>query len=449
MKVSEEARRSLWSSAAVLVVGALALISFILMAARIDTAPSRQHLIEAFESGALGPDATRTLEIVPGFVVAPSDQFSSCVPLSLSQAAPGDVFGSGPFSGPYSCEGVYVGLQGGAGTISYGRYWNGSSAVLKVLLTFTSVLVVQVGLTITLTLLLGVLAWRAWRFSQSMGVGVFVTLAFASDILWHGMSVSIGVTSAVGLAGVIATQVAFERRWAGRWGVVLLSGLCYACLAQMYVPIAFAILTGIAAGLPLLRRTQEPIRSLSTRASVIGIVAVLWVAGYVLGLATRYAWIVVFGPGLSSLQGEVGSSSTIFMSHTFIQPFHGLVTLLMRTWFEYGWMQVGLMAVVGVIGWGLARGGSVGFKSRPVFISLAPLLLGFAWLAAWGGHTQHLFVNLLLAAMLLNVVFAVEFGRRVAWNESRISTDPQGVGEKLDQDDEGVEPVAHAALPVD
>ena len=95
----------------------------------------------------------------------------------------------------------------------------------------------------------------------------------------------------------------------------------------------------------------------------------------------------------------------------------------MRTWFAYGWLQIGLMIVFGVIGWSLAKGGSQGWRSTEVLLAIAPASVGVLWLMVWGHHTQHLFVNVLVSMILLNVLFAVEAARRRALVEPGVLAD--------------------------
>ena len=248
-------RRAFLASVLVFVVGALVVVGFILTAAQLDSSRAQAHVAEAFDTGALTDESTRELALVTGFVVADSDQYSTCVPLSLALSAPEDVFGLGPWSSaPTSCTNLREAIAGAPGTLSWFRYWNGGSAILKVLLTFMSYAMVQVLMTAALVGLLALIAWQAWRYSPTFAVGLVVVLGLASDLLWQGMSPGVGVSSVVGLCGAVAVQWAFARGWQGRWGVAALAGLAYAATAQMHIPMAFAMLCGMLAMVPLLGR---------------------------------------------------------------------------------------------------------------------------------------------------------------------------------------------------
>ena len=410
-------------SVIVLVVGAATYLGFIIVAAQLDTTPAASRISEAFSSGALSDDSTRTLALVTGFVVADSDQYSTCVPLSLALSAPADVFGNGPWeAGTITCGSLRAALEGAEGTQPWFRYWNGGSAILKVLLTFVPYSMVQVIMSAALVGLLLILGWQAWRFSRTFAVGIVAILGLGSDLLWQGMSPGVGVSSVIGLVGAVGVQQAFMRGWSGRWGVVMLAGLAYAATAQMHIPIAFAIMAGLMAMLPLLGR-RGPV---GWRPYAVGAVStVLWVGGYSLGLITRYVWIAVNRGGVSSVTGEVGSNSPYFLSENLLQAFHALVTLLMRTWFAYGWLQVGLWVAFAVIGWSLAKGGARGWRSAEVAVASLPLLAGVLWLVVWGRHTQHLFVNVLVSMIVLNVLFSIEASRRRTLDEPRVATEPQ------------------------
>ena len=101
------------------------------------------------------------------------------------------------------------------------------------------------------------------------------------------------------------------------------------------------------------------------------------------------------------------------MTTSAIQPFHQLVGLVMKTWLDVGWMQVGLMMTFGVMGWLVAKGAFAGLANQQVALSLTPMLLGVGWLIIWAGHTNHTFVHVLLSAMLVNLLFSLDYARRL------------------------------------
>ena len=98
---------------------------------------------------------------------------------------------------------------------------------------------------------------------------------------------------------------------------------------------------------------------------------------------------------------------------SWIDPFYGLLGLLGKTWLGVGWMQVGLMFFFLIIGWLLAQQSGGAFWSVRVLVTLLPSLLGVMWLVLWAGHTNHTFVNVLPATMLLNLVFTLELARQL------------------------------------
>jgi hypothetical protein len=408
--VTADTRRSLVSSALVFVIGALAVVAFIIGAAQLDGDRARQHVADAFSSGALAEGPYREIELVPGFLVMESDNYSTCVMLSQMLAPSDTVFAEGVWGATPGdgCAALAEAVTGGptVTTVWY-RYWHGASAVSKVLLTALPVQAAQVLLILVLVLLIAAITYRVARISMALGVGTAVVLLLTSDLPWQGLSLVHGVSSTIGLAGVLLTQIAFARRWAGRWGVLLVAGFAYAATAQMLTPIAFAIMAAVMAMVPLLRGDKALLGPWQ------GLLAgVLWVVGYAAGLASRYLWVAVAGPGLDQIQGELQSSAQdIYLTTTLIQPFHALVGLITKTWLGVGWMQVGLMVAFAVLGWILGTGGARGLRSVQVLVTAAPIMLGFGWLLVWAGHTNHTFVHVLLSAMLLNVLFTVTYAR--------------------------------------
>ena len=444
--MNKQSRRSLAAGLLVFLIVAAVYLGFIFGAAQLDNAPATRNLIGAFESGALSDDSTRTIAPLTGLIVADSDQYSTCVPLSLALSPAEAVFGEGPWqTGTITCGSLREALVGAEGTQPWYRYWNGNAAILKVMLTFLPYVTVQVLVTLTLVVLLAVIAWRARHSSKTFAVGLVVILGFGSDLLWQGMSPGVGVSSVVGLAGALGVQEAFTRGWAARWGVVALAGFTYASTAQMHIPIAFAVMVGMVAMLHLLGRTSP----VDWRLYMVGAVAtVVWVGGYVIGLLTRYLWIAMNRGGISSVTGEVGTNSPYFLSESLSQALNGLLALLMRTWFAYGWLQIGLWFAFIIIGWSLAKGGARGWRNPEVFVAGLPLMAGVLWLLVWGRHTQHLFVNVLVSMIVLNVLFSLEVARRRAFDESGVFAQPNLVQEKTAQGTESVQAVSQAAPPV-
>jgi hypothetical protein len=420
--------RALWSSSLVVIVGAGIAIGFILFSANLDTAAPRQHLIEAFQSGVLSHDTYRELEVVPGFIVMESDSFSSCVMYSQMLAPADSVFATGVWlaANDRSCGGLARALAGEPATsTSWYRYWHGASAISKVVLTVLPVQAAEILLTLVLLLLVVTLVSLTWRTSRTFAVGLATIFVLTSDTLWQGMSLVHGISTAVGLAGATATLIAFRREWAGRWGVVVLAGFSYAVVAQMLLPIAFAITCGVVAMLPFLSRSSALTRLMAWRGLAV---AGLWVGGYALGLGSRYVWVQLAGPGLDVIRAELTATAEGgFRTHALIDPFYGVVGLLTKTWFGVGWMQIGLMAAFLVMGWSLGRGAYRGLKRPEVLISLTPIGFGLAWLAVWAGHTNHTFVHTLLSCMLLNVMFAIELARRLASPDDNVPVSAEHV----------------------
>jgi hypothetical protein len=392
----------------------LAMIGIFIGSANLSNDGPRQQVAAAFADGTLSFEIYRMLEPVPGFIVAESDSNSSCVMYALMLSSSSDVFGRGIWSDPVipTCEGLAVAVNGGPTmTFPWFRYWQGASAITKVALTFVSVYVWQLFLTGLLALLLALLILHTWRFSRTFSLGVAVSTLMTTDLVWQGLSVVHGVSASIGLLFTLLAGIAFSRRWPARWGIVVLAGATYAMVAQMLIPMAFAILISMMAMLPILRTRT----AWNWRQVLVGPLAgCTWVGGYVLGLLSRYVWVATFGPGLDELRAEVNGTSGVFLTKSLLDPFYQVVGLLTKTWLNVGFMQVGLMLFFLVLGWSLARGGASGYFSKAALVSLSPTIIGISWLLVWATHTNHTFVHVLLAMILLNVLFASEVGRAVS-----------------------------------
>lgn len=383
-------------------------VGAVLLAAQTDIEPSRTQILSAFDSGVLDTAHERELELVPGFIVRTVDTFSTCTILSLTQSPASEVFGIGPWSSAsYSCNSVYLALTGDEGQQSWYRYWHGAAAAIKIALNFMSFNSLQILVSIGLALFVMLTAIRVWRYSPTLSVGLLVIVVMASDLLWHGMSVGLGISSLTGLIGAFAILVAFEKCSSFAWGVVASAGVAYAVVSDMFLPMAFAVLSAVLAMTPLLTNRDLPPRRQAMRG---GLVVTVWIGGYLLGLLSRYAWIGVAGPGWDSLRG-IATNASGFMSATVQEPFIMVLYQVMNSWFGVGFMQIGLAIATGVLGWSLARGGIRAFRSQTSLLTLMPFLATLVWLLVWGGHTAHLFVNVLLAISLFSLLFVSEFAR--------------------------------------
>jgi len=405
-------------SAAALILG------FVFFSASLSPDRAQESVRTALLDGALTNNSFSEIELIPGFLVMESDGYSTCVMLSQMLAPSDTVFGTGLWTvkTQQSCAGIGEAVMAAPSQYNnWYRYWHGASAVSKITLSFLSVHVFQILLISLLGLLSILITWRLFMISRQMGVAYFIVAFFITDTPWQGLSLVHGISTSIGLGGVLLSLIAFERSWTARWAVVLTAGFAYAVVAQMLVPMAFAIQTGVVVICVLVLRNRQFI----VRMAFLGAsMSALWVVGYGLGLVSRYIWVAFWGPGWAVVSGEVSGTSGLYRSSALSDPFYALVGLLMKTWLNVGWMQVGLFVAFGLVGWMLAKG-SVRNLLRPVaLITLMPSLLGVGWLAYWSFHTNHTFVHALLAAIFFNVFLYLEVSKTSAEGPFRFVSKP-------------------------
>lgn len=404
--------RSLILNSLTVLLGLLAMVGIFYGAAVLSIDKPAQRLAEAFDNGTLSNDVARELAPLPGLIVFESDYEGACHSYANMLSPSEDLFGRGArniTSRHSTCNALMVTLQGEIGEryMSYFRYWQGSSAFSRIGLTVLTVFWWQVLLTVLIVGLLVAIVLKLWTYSRAFAVGAAIAFFLMIDFPWQGMAPLHGLSSSFGLAFALVTLIAFERNWVAKWGIATLGGVTYAMMAHTLIPMAFAMLTALMAMTPVLRRTS------SARDFGVGIaVGVLWLFGYVLATGARALWVATLGPGPQQVTAEWTGTGGGFLVSSWVDPFSQTLGLLMKTWFEAGFMQIGLMAFFLVLGWSLARGGARNFTTRRALIALSPATLGVAWLIVWANHSNHTYVHAVLGLLLLVVLFASEVARR-------------------------------------
>lgn len=403
--------KSLGLNILTVLAGLMVMIGIFYGAAAMGIEKPTQHLVEAFEDGTLSDDTARELAPIPGIVVFESDYEGACHSYANMLSPREDLFGRGArniTSRHSTCNALMVTVRGNVGDqyMSYFRYWQGASAFNRIGLNVMSVYSWQIFLTVVLFALLGMIILKVLHYSRVFAVGMAIAFFLMIDFPWQGMAPLHGLSSIFGLTFALGTLIAFERTWKVRWAIATLGGVTYAMMAHTLIPMAFAMLVGIMAMVPLLRSHW------GARAYLVGPLAgLLWVAGYALATVSRALWVATLGPGPQQVVNEWSGTGGGFMINSWVDPFSQTLGLLTKTWFEVGFMQFGLMVFFLVLGWSLAKGGARSLLSHSSLIAFSPALLGLGWLVVWANHTNHTYVHAVLGILLLVLLFASEVGR--------------------------------------
>ena len=402
----------LFSNFLVVAAGLAFLVGFTYASNSLDPNRALVRVIEAFDDGTLSDEWERTLVPVTGFLVMESDSNGSCGMYSQMLSPKDALFGLG-LRDPENrnlCESLRDAIREPAEEIydPYYRYWHGGAAVSRVALTLTSVFWWQVILTTVLVLLIISLSARIWRYSRTLALGLGVVTCIVIDFPWQGLSPLHGLSSIVGMLFAHLTLSSFALRWRVRWGVVVLGGLFYASMAHTLIPMAFTMLTSLVAMTPLLTRRPQPTASNFWVGSFAG---VAWIFGYVLAMGSRFLWVGFLGPGWQVAVDEWMGGGGSFLIRSWADPFYQTLGLLMKTWFDVGFMQIGLFIFAMIFGWSLAKGGAAFWRSKCAWIALCPALFGLVWMTVWAWHTNHTFVHAVPGVLLLIALFSSEVAR--------------------------------------
>ena len=407
---NSQPRQSALLNSITVLLGLLAMVGVFYGSASLGIDKPAQRLAEAFDDGTLSNEVARELAPITGLVVFESDYEGACSAYSHMLSPSEDLFGLGmrPSDPIWGCEAVNATVHGRLGEAysPYYRYWQGAAAFNRIGLTVMSVYWWQILITAVVVGLLIAIILKLWKLSRVLAIGTAIAFFMMIDFPWQGMAPLHGLSSIFGLSFALLTLVAFERRWIARWGIATLGGVTYAMMAHTLIPMAFAMLTSLMAMAPLLRRQS------SARNFAVGpAVGLLWVFGYGLATGARALWVATLGPGPQQVVSEWTGTSGGFMIRSWIDPFSQTLGLLMKTWFEAGFMQIGLMAFFLVLGWSLARGGARDFLKKKALVAMSPGLLGIGWLTVWANHSNHTYVHGVLGALLVVVLFATEVAR--------------------------------------
>lgn len=148
-------------------------------------------------------------------------------------------------------------------------------------------------------LLLTSLAIAAIGFRRSpvLGIGLAASFFLLTDTLFQGLSLTLGISTGLGLLGVLATLVVSRRVPRYTWAAAGSAGVPYAVTAKLFVPMELAILTGVLVMSPALTGRQDPHRVLVLGAGA----SVAWIVAYGLAMVSRLLWVAAVLGGSSTV----------------------------------------------------------------------------------------------------------------------------------------------------
>jgi len=394
---------------ALLIVG----VGGLYLAAQTPVAPVQERLEAAAADGRLW---TQEYPVVSaGMIdVALVDAWSECTSLGQALSESALPFAERP-NGQYdpdqgSCKAFNDALIAPLAMFSYPRFYHGASAVIRVALQVMNIEVLRLLVTLALLALIGILCVITWSQSRWLSAGFAVFFLILTDTPYQGLSVSHGISTAVGIAGVIAALVVSRRHPRFVFGTAAAAGVLYALVAQLYVPMEFAVLTAVAVMAMALKLQSERRRWLWTGAAV----SVSWIAGYAFAMVVRFVWIAL-AQGADASAEEGSTAAATRLTSSILQPIRTVVwNLISIQMLEWKVRAIGLMVFIAMAAFLLGYARKWVLAPSEVLIGLIPTGLTALWLQTFGGHNGHGWVVNVLYAVLMNAYFIILLNASVA-----------------------------------
>ena len=388
-------------------VGSMAALS---LAAQASASNALVKIQEANDQGQLWTEEYPIISAF-GLPITYVDAFSECVAWGQALSTSPLPFADRPkgrtATKDGACQEFQEVLDGPSGITDYSRFFHGASAIMRLGVTHVDVATLRIATSVGLVLSAALITVAGFRRSTTLGIGLAAFFFLLTDTLYQGLSLTIGISTVFALVGVLVTMVV-ARRWPRFvWASAASSGVLYAVVAQLFVPMEFAILTGIMVMSPALAMPAQRRMYLRMGAEA----SLAWAVGYTIAMVGRFIWAAIVLGG-SPATSEASAAFESRITSSVVQPFRAvLVDLIGGTLLEWRLRTVGLIVVVALIAWTIGSAGRVNLGRREIAVCLTPSILAAGWLLVMGGHDSHPWVSLVVAAIALNLLFVTTLNR--------------------------------------
>lgn len=273
-------------------------------------------------------------------------------------------------------------------TKSYARFWHGSSAVLLLagqLVPLHEFRLLIGSLTIGLALLL---SYRLLVLNFTLAVPIVITIFLGTDLLFAGFSFSQGLS--VGAMMLALVVLAFSNPLLPSRVALLssISGLLYSFLAQLFYPMAFALLFQMVVGTTRSRQPKESISGSLSGSFPSGFLALgFWIFGYGFGMASRFVDIALRATpsvAIAEFQSSVENKDSFNLEPVLRAGYHHLLGSLP----QYSLRWLAIITLTFALGYFIARLNRAVLRSILPLVgaSLLPVVL---WILVFSGHHIH------------------------------------------------------------
>lgn len=387
-------------------------------AAQFPSEPAQKRLAETLQDSEQWRDNYPVIRIL-GLNVETVDAWSECVTLGHTLSSSPLPFASRPISETSrssDCGEFVQALISPTTELNYSRFYHGASAILRIALTAFSLEFLRLLVTVVILLLASSISFLAYRSSKIIGLGFIVYFTLFTTTLLQGLSLPHGISTVVGLGGICMTTIIAQRSSKYTLASAAASGVTYALIAQLFVPMQFAVLTGVMIMAGAISNTEFKEAKLFLGAQA----AIAWIAGYGITMTFRFIWsYFVLGSSVALSEGNIATSARITSD-----PYQLLAVtpkMIYRQTAEYPLRLIGVILLVLMIGWAAGAAKYWYLTRRQTLTVLTPFLCAAIWLTAFGGHNGHGWVIYVVNAMVMNLLllFTINLKRSKSLESTR------------------------------
>ena len=345
--------------------------------------------------------------------VATVDNYSECIELGHILSTSKLSFGSRPgVDAPDSspCEIFPRNLNIQDDSIFYGRFFHGTAALLRVVLDLASYHQIQIGTTLLLVLTLVFINILISRKHKVEAIACSIVLFGLTDFPFQGLSLTHGISTLVGLNGLLLLRKVSKKPKSVFILTAIICGFSYCYFAQLYTPIAFALL-----GVLILALSTDEFTETLGNYFFCG-----WMFGYLSGVGLRFLQ-GVHQLGLGTMINEDSGGVTNRLTSSVPALVRVTYMHLILNPSKYPLKIASLIALGFMFGFAVSQ---VVFKTKSYAFKLPklPLLLTGIWYLALGGHDGHGWVANLLFIVLLYILIGIGSWRMRNVPESQSTT---------------------------
>lgn len=282
-------------------------------------------------------------------------------------------------------------------TVINARFFHGTSALLRILLSLISYFQLQVLISI---MLLFLATWMTFEFAKKdkfLGLILGIFFFLLTDIPFQGLSPVHGISTCIGLGGALYVLKFLNLNKSNLLLTIFLLGGLYGFFAQFFTPALFAILL---ASVILVRTDKNTERYLAAK------VFLSYLFGYFFIEFIRFIQTALI-LGFKQIGTEGGQGVNERLTHNPLQLIRITYMHLFVTTGQFPVRMVGIYLIFGILGFQIGLLGAknaVAHAGNPEFL---PFWLSISWYLLFAGHDGHGWVFNLIGGTICYLLITI------------------------------------------